>query len=483
MSIHKITPFLSDIKTFFKNSDMTAAMQHISSILSQVRMTESDTLAVRSKRNCVYPLMTVFQILILFPCFGIKNAWRCHKDGALETLVKARKDVFYRFMENPCIDWRKALWHISVQLWNRILVRSDYKAQDVCLILDDTDHEKTGRTIEKIGRVHSHLAHKAVLGFKCLCMAVTDGVSQILLDFDIIGEKGKKGNYGMSAKELRSRHQTEHNSEVLRQRENAYDMSKLELAKEMIRRAIRKGIKFSYVLADSWFTNKDIIRFIHSRHVKCHWLGMIKVGENGKTKYQTKYGELSAPALVKLGKKLRLQKYSRKLKCNYIIYDAVFGGLPVRIFLVRRTRHGKWNGLLTTDRELDFSKAWQIYSRRWALEVVFKDCKTNLGFGKCQSTSFASQIAAATLCCIQYNILSVARRFSDYETIGGLFREVSKETVQLSVAQQIWGMLQELVTAIAEAFGLLDEEIYDAVINKSDEIAHIAQFYNLKSAS
>lgn len=51
MSIHKITPFLSDIKTFFKNSDMTAAMQHISSILSQVRMTESDTLAVRSKRK------------------------------------------------------------------------------------------------------------------------------------------------------------------------------------------------------------------------------------------------------------------------------------------------------------------------------------------------------------------------------------------------------------------------------------------------
>ena len=483
MSIQKITPVLSDIKKFFKNSDMTAAMQHISSILSQVRMTESDTLAVRSKRNCVYPLMTVFQILILFPCFGIKNAWRCHKDGALETLVKARKDVFYRFMGNPYIDWRKALWHISVQLWSCILVRSDYKAQDVCLILDDTDHEKTGRTIEKIGRVHSHLAHKAVLGFKCLCMAVTDGVSQILLDFDIIGEKGKKGNYGMSAKELRSRHQTEHNSEVLRQRENAYDMSKLELAKEMIRRAIRKGIKFSYVLADSWFTNKDIIRFIHSRHVKCHWLGMIKVGENGKTKYQTKYGELSAPALVKLGKKLRLQKYSRKLKCNYIIYDAVFGGIPVRIFLVRRTRHGKWNGLLTTDRELDFSKAWQIYSRRWALEVVFKDCKTNLGFGKCQSTSFASQIAAATLCCIQYNILAVAKRFSDYETIGGLFREVSKETVQLSVAQQIWGMLQELVTAIAEAFGLLDEEIYDAVINKSEEIAHIAQFYNLKSAS
>lgn len=107
-------------------------------------------------------------------------------------------------MGNPDIDWRKALWHISVQLWNCIHIRTDHREEDICLILDDTDHEKTDRTIHektdrtiaRIGRIHSHLAHKAVLGFKCLCMAVTDGVSQILLDFDIIGEKGKKGNYG-----------------------------------------------------------------------------------------------------------------------------------------------------------------------------------------------------------------------------------------------------------------------------------------------
>lgn len=407
-----------------------------------------------------------------------KNYWRCHKVGTPETLVKARKDVFCRFMEISFIDRHKALWHISVQLRDRIRVRSDHKDLDVCLILDDTDHEKTRRTIEKIGRVHSHLVHKAVLGFKCLCMAVTDGVSQILLDFDIIGERGKKGDYGMSAKKLVRRHKTEHDSGVLRNREKAYGMSKLKLAREMIKRVIRKGIRFSYVLAYSWFTNKDIVRFIHTRRVRYHWLGMIKVGENGRAKYHTEHGDLTAPALVRLGKKLKLRKYSRKLKCSYIVYDAVFGGVPVRIFLVRRTQHGKWNGLLTTDTGLDFIKAWQIYSRRWALEVVFKDCKTYLGFGKCQSTCFASQIAAATLCCLQYNILSVARRFSDYETIRGLFREITRETVQLSVAQQIWGILQELVTAIARVFGLLDEEIYDAVITQSEEMTHIAQFSN-----
>jgi len=32
-------------------------------------------------------------------------------------------------------------------------------------------------------------------------------------------------------------------------------------------------------------------------------------------------------------------------------------------------------------------------------------------------------------------------------------------------------------------YGMSEKEVYDAVINQSDELAHIAQFYNLKSAS
>lgn len=482
MSIHKITPFISDLKDFFKNSDMTAAMQHISSTLSGIRMSEKVTLGVESKQNCVYKLLTIFQWLIMFPYLGIKNTHRV-KGSGFEELLLAKKDVFYRFMERPDIKWRKALWNISVQLWNKIYVRSDHQAENVCLIIDDTDHNKTGRTIEKIGRVHSHLQHKAVLGFKCLCMAVTDGISQLLLDFDIVGEKGKKGNYGMSAKELAKRRSVKRDdNEDFKEREDAYKMKKTELAKEMIKRAIKYGIKFRYVLADSWFTNKDIIKFIHSRRYKCHWMGMIKVGEKSTPKYHTEDGDFTAPELVK--RLAKDKKYSKKLRCHYIVVEATFGGIPVRIYLVRRTKHGSWNGLLTTDTTLSFFDAWEIYSRRWSLEVVFKDCKGYLEFGKCQSTNFASQIAAATLCCIQYNILSVAKRFLSYETIGGVFREVSKETIQLSVAQHIWTTLQELVNAIADAFGIIDEEIYEVVFSESGEFAHMCHVFDkLKSAS
>ena len=44
-------------------------------------------------------------------------------------------------------------------------------------------------------------------------------------------------------------------------------------------------------------------------------------------------------------------------------------------------------------------------------------------------------------------------------------------------------MRWSLITKYAQLFGLHDEEIFEVVINKSDELAHICEFYNLKSAS
>ena len=114
---------------------------------------------------------------------------------------------------------------------------------------------------------------------------------------------------------------------------------------------------------------------------------------------------------------------------------------------------------------------------------MFKDCKQHLMLGKCQSTNFAAQIAATTICATQYNMLSLAKRFMDYETIGGLFREISKETVKQSIAQQLWGKVQEMLTAVAEVYGLVDEELYEIIINKTEQVQNMFAAFNLKQAS
>lgn len=110
----------------------------------------------------------------MYSCFMIRNPYKFDQ-SPLNGLMGCKKDVFYRFMENDSINWRKLLYHINLQLWNNLQVRSDHKTGTTCLIVDNTDYPKTGRCMKIIGRVHSHLIYKSILGFKALFMGITDG--------------------------------------------------------------------------------------------------------------------------------------------------------------------------------------------------------------------------------------------------------------------------------------------------------------------
>jgi IS4 transposase len=45
------------------------------------------------------------------------------------------------------------------------------------------------------------------------------------------------------------------------------------------------------------------------------------------------------------------------------------------------------------------------YTKRWAIEVFFKESKQLLGLGKEQSNSFQAQVFSATTSFIRYNLL------------------------------------------------------------------------------
>lgn len=110
----------------------------------------------------------------------------------------------------------------------------------------------------------------------------------------------------------------------------------------------------------------------------------------------------------------------------------------------KRGKNAEWNGLITTNTSLGFLDAYRIYSMRWSLEVVFKDSKSNLGLGKYQMRNFTSQIASTAITAMQYNLLSASRRFSDYETIGGLFKDAADQSVELTVTERIYDLLLEM---------------------------------------
>lgn len=478
----KGTNIFSEIGKFFKENDATSAMNAIIDMTKTLRLSEKRLFGSESKCNCKLTQLQVLGLLMLFPCFMIRNAYNYGK-SSLSCLFDCRKDVFYRFISNESYDWRKILATVSLQLWNKTQEkRTTDSAEPVCLMVDDTDYPKRGIQTELIGKIYSHVTHSMMLGFKGLFIGITDGISQILLDFAIVGEEGKKGNYGLKQEQLDARFSKEHDKEShTAKRIKEYNQSKIALMIEMIRRIIKRKIRFDYVLADIWFACADVIKFITSRHVSCHYLGMIKMG---KTRYIYKGKEYTANQLAALfDKPKKGRSYSRRLGCWYITVDVIFAGRNVRLFFCKRGKWAKWNGLITTNKELDFFEAYRIYSMRWSLEVVFKESKQNLGLGKYQMRNFSSQIAMTAITAMQYNLLSTAKRFSDYETVGGLFNDAVKGSVELTLTERIWDMILEMVRMIAECFNIEDEEIFDMLLNRSDKLKHFVELYQFKLAS
>ena len=122
MPTHKVTDFLSEISAFFKKYDAHNAMNSIMDVIKWLKMTESSLFGMKTKCNNMYSLLQVFQALLLYPCFMIRNPYH-FGESSLSHLLGCKKDVFYRFMSNPNIDWRKLVYNLNMQLWSKIKVR------------------------------------------------------------------------------------------------------------------------------------------------------------------------------------------------------------------------------------------------------------------------------------------------------------------------------------------------------------------------
>ena len=55
--------------------------------------------------------------------------------------------------------------------------------------------------------------------------------------------------------------------------------------------------------------------------------------------------------------------------------DAEYANRKIWISFCKRGRKGAWNAFFSTNAQLEFFKAYRIYSMRWAIEVCFSEMK------------------------------------------------------------------------------------------------------------
>lgn len=214
-------------------------------------------------------------------------------------------------------------------------------------------------------------------------------------------------------------------------------------------------------------------------------LHVVDMCKMDKRKFSFKGKEYNSAAIVKMHENSSKVRGSKKYKSQYFVVDAVYKGIPVRLFYVKYKRAKTWTLILSTDMSIGFNKSLEIYQTRWTIEVLFKECKQYLRLGKSQNTNFNGQVADAALALITYTILSLGKRFDSYETIGELFRANKQEMLERTICERIMEVVLALIVQLLEFMAIDIDETLCLIVGSDKECEKVAimldavnQYYN-----
>lgn len=402
-------------------------------------------------KRCGVPVMEILRILCMARILGDSLLTACKKSFYGVGGAVRGKNSLYRFKSSPKADWREVLTRMALR-FKCFITRNGMDEDEApgCFIIDDTAIEKTGKTMERISKIHDHTDGRFKLGYKLLACAYFDGRSTVCPDFALLRES-KGNNYGLSEADVRSQHtKTRSETSPASRRLSETDTDKPSLAMGMVRRLWERGLRAKYVLTDSWFPCGRFVEAIRTVCGGClHLVCRVKLNS---TRYEVRGRMASAPQIRDSNRDEA--KYCKKYKCLYIRQKARLGGQPVLLFLVRFGRRDRWDALMTTDTSLSFVKCLEIYQIRWNIEVLFKECKQHLGLEGCQSRDFDSQIADISLCLLIHTALTLEKRVNEYETFGGLFSKQRDALLQRTLWLRNLDLLSRFLCELAQDLGL-----------------------------
>ena len=276
----------------------------------------------------------------------------------------------------------------------------------------------------------------------------------------------KSGKSGLTEKEYKNqfkKHRDRNTSGYKRIKEA--DESKIDSAISMIKRALKKGFEFDYVLTDSWFFSEKLLQSIVLLKSSIHLVSMAKIG-NAKYKILPANKFLTPNQIINLYK--RKAKTNRRYKARYIKLQAEYQGVRTVMFLVNIGKGENWRLLVSTDVNIGFNRLMEVYKIRWTIEVFFKEAKQYLLFGKSQSQDFDAQIADVTLSLIRYILLSYYERTHYGITIGGLFRKLSQASIEENLVADLSAVFMELLMAFAEIAGVDFMTVYESILHQPE---------------
>ena len=374
-------------------------------------------------------------------------------------------EVIYDFWGREDINWRKFAQKVTHKVYQELSFNQD---PDLCFVVDDTLKARRGKKVEGTSQHHDHNSGKTLQGHQ-------------LLELGLVGEKGfipldrqiYMGNKNAITKpEGKEFH--DQRSACARDMKRAQEEDKNQMLKRMMKSAMQGGYRARYLLGDSWFGNKGNIQA--ALDLGLHCIFQMKRGKqiylvDGKkhtanslyTKYQRKLTGNSDKGLYKT--------FRIEAQINLETDQAK----PPRwqeVILVLSTpkREGaeNWVIFLTTDLSLSSEQVLSIYSKRWAIEVYFKEAKQSFGLLKEQSGKYQVTYASVHLTAVRYLLIFEALVRNGGLSFGEQRDRITGQLQLLSYAGLLWKLFRFLIEGAFNKMDAVSSKLSEQIMETLD---------------
>ena len=308
--------------------------------------------------------------------------------------------------------------------------------EDGVLIVDDTIAHKTGKSMEGVGIHFDVTEGRYTLGHQLVTTHYARGWVSVPLDFEIYI---KRENAGENFK------------------------TKLELAKELIQKAVDREVPFSCVVFDAWYFNHDMTSFIEG--LEKDWVASCKGNKHilvGGRKIRL--SEWAAGLQRELLRPMKFKRADGSTRIYYVYEKAVTLAKHrqrVKVFVTYEDLDGEPSFFCTNRLDWGKGKALRRYAKRWEIDAFYRDAKQNLGLEEYELRKLQGVRRHLTMVFIAHALLelglkrnaTLGKLATCLETIGARCRRAGAEVLQ-SLIQTVL-KLGEKVKSARQILGML----------------------------
>jgi DDE superfamily endonuclease len=255
----------------------------------------------------------------------------------------------------------------SKELWQYVkgLVRQQEGTDEGVLIIDDTVEEKAYTDENEVMCWHySYNKGRHVKGMNLLSGLIRYGDISIPVGYEIIKKDIRFCDVESKSEKRKS------------------SVNKNELFRKLVKQAISNEIKFSYVLADNWFSSKETVKFIHYDCHKYFILG-IKSNRTVATSLEDRQkGDFKRIESLNIQDNTALTVWLKEVDFPVKLLKKVFINENGSIGILY---------LITNDLSLESTRFYDLYQKRWCIEEYHKSIKQNASLAKSPTKVIRSQ--------------------------------------------------------------------------------------------